>query len=136
MKGKIDINHDTAHSLEPYLKRRFVGVKGLDGSWDDDTQQFQLVVPALYVTETHLAYRCPLCHATHRHGSGGDTFSRVESRSSHCRQSSRHEVEIVVTEATPRGRPLPQPRNTPATTPSGLQGASPPEAAAASCASL
>jgi hypothetical protein len=68
-----------------YLKARYIGVKGLDGSLDDETGRFLLLVPALYVDEKYLAYCCPLCLKTHKHGSTGDLFNRVESRWSHCR---------------------------------------------------
>jgi hypothetical protein len=54
-----------------YLKARYIGVKGLNGSLDDETGRFLLLVPALYVDENFVAYRCPLCLKTHKHGSAG-----------------------------------------------------------------
>jgi hypothetical protein len=41
-----------------YLKARYIGVNGLDGSLDDETGRFLLLVPALYVDEKYLAYCC------------------------------------------------------------------------------
>ena len=84
------------------LKRRYVGVRGLDGSVDEDTGRFMLVVPAAYVGPKYLAYDCPFCPKRHRHGSGGDMFNRIESRSPHCAANRSHDVEIVVSSATPR----------------------------------
>jgi hypothetical protein len=43
-----------------YLKARYIGVKGLDGTLDDEAGRFLLLVPALYVDEKYLAYCCPL----------------------------------------------------------------------------
>ena len=99
-------------------------MKGLDGSWDDETGQFQLVVPALYVDEKNVAYQCPV------HGSGGDVFNRIESRSSHCLKR-RHDVEIVISDETARDRTAPRPRKKPARSLSGLVGKQ--EAVDASC---
>jgi hypothetical protein len=91
-----------------YFKARYIGVKGLDDSLDDETGQFLLsgllLVPALYVDEKYLAYCCPLCLKTHRHCSAGDLFNRVESRLSHCRVK-KSDVEIVISSLTPRVRP-------------------------------
>ena len=78
-----------------YLKARYIGVKGLDDSLDDETGRFLLLVPALYNDEKYLAYCCPLCLKTHKHGVGGDLFNRVESRWSHCRVK-KSDVEIVI----------------------------------------
>jgi hypothetical protein len=64
-----------------------------------------LLVAALCVDEEYLAYCCPLCLKTHKHGSAGDLFNRVESRWSHCRVK-KSDVEIVISSLTPRVRPL------------------------------
>jgi hypothetical protein len=101
-----------------YLKRRYIGVKGLDGSLDDETGRFLLLVPALYVDKKYVAYCCPPCSKTHKHGSGGDLFNRVESRWSHCRVK-KSDVEIVISSLTPRVRPLDH-RNALSKNPSGF----------------
>lgn len=88
-----------------YLKAHYVGVKGLDGSLDDETGPFLLLVPALYVDEKFIAYHCPLCLKTHKHGSGGELFNHVDGRWSHCRLK-KSDVEIVISSLTPRARPL------------------------------
>ena len=36
-----------------YLKARYIGVKGLDGTLDDEAGRFLLLVPALYVDEKY-----------------------------------------------------------------------------------
>jgi hypothetical protein len=74
-------------------------------SLDDETGRFLLLVPALYIDEKYLAYCCPLCLKTHKRGSAGDLFNRVESRWSHCRVK-KSDVEIVISSLTPRARPL------------------------------
>ncbi len=82
------------------MKKRWQRVRGLDGSVtsiDDDT----LVVVALSIDSKHIEYECPHCCKIHRHGSGGETHNRTESRSSHC-QEVKQNVEILITSNTVR----------------------------------
>ena len=80
------------------LKKRWVGVRGLDGSWAPSG--FTLDVVAGQVDRTYVSYSCPFCVGTHRHGSGGETHNRVEDRSTHCRKRRPHNVRIQITDQT------------------------------------
>ena len=58
--------------LSPFIKRRYLGVPGLDGSYSVQTKEFVLQVEASRVDLHYLVYTCPLCSNKHRHGSGGE----------------------------------------------------------------
>lgn len=84
-----------------------------------------IVVKAHKIDEKYIYYKCPYCFKinngrvldspyckktkrtyktavqnTHKHGSGGDLFGRIEQRVSHCKINHKKEVKIIIDETT------------------------------------
>ena len=85
-----------------------VGIVGLGGSAYVDSNEnkgFVFGVKAAEVDIKYIEYECQFCKVTHRHGSSGEFHNRTEHRSSHCQKNRKHNVKIIIDDATPRVYP-------------------------------
>jgi hypothetical protein len=90
------------------MKARWVGIVGLDGSAHVDSnksKRFVLEVKGAKLDSKHIEYECQFCKGTHTHGSSGEFHNRTEHSSSHCQKNRKHNVEIIIDDATPRVYP-------------------------------
>jgi hypothetical protein len=88
------------------FKKRYQGIKGLDGDIEPPPIYPIIQVIAKCVSYTKLSYDCPVCLKGHCHGSENRLDNRITSRSSHCQMLS-HQVIITVDDSTsiPVGAP-------------------------------
>ena len=99
-KQKRERNRDEKGEKVDFLQKKYVGIRGLDGSWTPSG--FTLDVEATHIDSTHISYLCPLCGKHHRHGPDGETHNRVEHRPTHCSKQKLHNVIVYITDRAHR----------------------------------